>query len=123
MPTHAHDKLTSEAIAAAFDAFGVEELVVKPQVSAGARDTVRIKRHGALDGCPSSPALIQPFLPAVSEEGELSLFYFDGHFSHAVAKVAVEGDFRVQPRFGGRVSRRVGNRERMCFLLTRQTCP
>lgn len=104
VPTHAHDKLTSEAIAAAFDAFGVEELVVKPQVSAGARDTVRIKRHGALDGCPSSPALIQPFLPAVGEEGELSLFYFDGHFSHTVAKVAVEGDFRVQPRFGGRVS-------------------
>jgi len=104
VPTHAHDRLTQEAIAAAFDAFGVDELVVKPQVSGGSQDTVRVKRHGALEGGPVGPALIQPFLPAVGEEGELSLFYFDGVFSHAVAKVARPGDFRVQPQFGGRVS-------------------
>jgi glutathione synthase/RimK-type ligase-like ATP-grasp enzyme len=104
VPTHAHDRLTSEALAAAFDAFGVDELVVKPQVSGGSQDTVRVKRHGALEGGPSGPALIQPFLPAVGEEGELSLFYFDGVFSHAVTKVAASGDFRVQPQFGGLVT-------------------
>lgn len=104
VPTHAHDRLTSEALAAAFDAFGVDELVVKPQVSGGSQDTVRVKRHGALEGGPRGPALIQPFLPAVGEEGELSLFYFDGVFSHAVTKVAASGDFRVQPQFGGLVS-------------------
>jgi glutathione synthase/RimK-type ligase-like ATP-grasp enzyme len=32
----------------------------------------------------------------------LSLFFFGGRFSHAVAKVAAEGDFRVQPQFGGK---------------------
>jgi glutathione synthase/RimK-type ligase-like ATP-grasp enzyme len=46
--------------------------------------------------------MIQPFLPTVTGEGELSLFFFDGVFSHGVAKVAAEGDFRVQPQFGGR---------------------
>jgi glutathione synthase/RimK-type ligase-like ATP-grasp enzyme len=104
VPTHAHDRLTPEALAAAFDAFGVDELVVKPQISGGSQDTVRFKRHGVLEGGPTGPALIQPFLPAVGEEGELSLFYFDGVFSHAVTKVATAGDFRVQPQFGGLVS-------------------
>lgn len=104
VPTHAHERLTMEDVEAALDAFGVDEVVVKPQVSAGSQDTIRVKRHGSLEGGPKGPALIQPFLPAVGEEGELSLFYFDGRFSHAVAKVAVEGDFRVQPQFGGQVS-------------------
>jgi len=104
VPTHAHDRLSPEAVQAAFDAFGVDEVVVKPQVSAGSHETIRVKRHGSLEGGPTGPALIQPFLPAVGEEGELSLFYFDGVFSHAVTKVAVGGDFRVQPQFGGRVS-------------------
>jgi glutathione synthase/RimK-type ligase-like ATP-grasp enzyme len=45
--------------------------------------------------------ILQPFLPSVREEGELSLFYFGGAFSHAVAKVARNGDFRVQPQYGG----------------------
>lgn len=104
VPTHAHDRLTPEAVQAAFDAFGVDELVVKPQVSAGSHETIRVKRHGSLEGGPTGPALVQPFLPAVGEEGELSLFYFDGRFSHAVAKIATDGDFRVQPQFGGRIS-------------------
>ncbi len=104
VPTHAHDALTLDHVHAAFDAFGVDEVVVKPQVSAGSHETIRVKRHGSLEGGPSGPALIQPFLPAVGEEGELSLFFFDGHFSHAVTKVAVDGDFRVQPQFGGQVS-------------------
>lgn len=104
VPTHTHDRLTEDAVRTAFDAFGVDELVVKPQVSGGSHETIRVKRHGSLEGGPTSPALIQPFLPAVGEEGELSLFFFDGHFSHAVTKVATDGDFRVQPQFGGRVS-------------------
>lgn len=104
VPTHAHDRLTPEALAAAFDAFGVDELVVKPQISGGSQDTVRVRRHDDLQGGPPGAALIQPFLPAVGEEGELSLFYFDGVFSHAVTKVAASGDFRVQPQFGGLVS-------------------
>jgi glutathione synthase/RimK-type ligase-like ATP-grasp enzyme len=45
--------------------------------------------------------MIQPFLPAIGEEGELSLFYFDRRFSHAVRKRPRAGDFRVQEQFGG----------------------
>jgi glutathione synthase/RimK-type ligase-like ATP-grasp enzyme len=112
VPTRAHDLLTLEHVQAAFDTFGVDEVVVKPQISGGSHETIRVRRHsGSLAGGPSGPALIQPFLPAVGEEGELSLFFFDGQFSHAVTKVALAGDFRVQPQFGGRVSEIAPERE------------
>jgi hypothetical protein len=45
--------------------------------------------------------LIQPYLPAIAAEGELSLFYFAGQYSHAISKHPAEGDFRVQEQFGG----------------------
>ncbi|CAN5468396.1 ATP-grasp domain protein [soil metagenome] len=104
VPTIALDRLTLDDLDQARDRFGVDVLVTKPQISGGSQDTVKLRHADGLTGCTAGPALIQPFLPAVSEEGELSLFYFDGVFSHAVAKVATAGDFRVQPQFGGQVS-------------------
>ena len=93
---------TRRSVDAAFDHFGVEALVVKPQVSAGSDRTMRVARGAAV--APMADAIIQPFLPAVGEEGELSLFYIAGAFSHAARKVAAAGDFRVQPQFGGIVT-------------------
>jgi len=104
VPTIALDRLTQEDLDHARDVFGVDVLVTKPQISGGSQDTVKLRHADGLAGCTTGPALIQPFLPAVGEEGELSLFYFDGVFSHAVTKVAASGDFRVQPQFGGQVS-------------------
>jgi glutathione synthase/RimK-type ligase-like ATP-grasp enzyme len=104
VPTIAVDRLTLADLDLARDRFGVDVLVAKPQISGGSQDTVKLRHADGLTGCTTGPALIQPFLPAVSEEGELSLFYFDGVFSHAVTKVATGGDFRVQSQFGGQVS-------------------
>lgn len=86
------------SVTAAFDALGAQELVVKPQVSAGSDRTARVKRGDRVE--PLADAMIQPFLPAIGEEGEYSLFYFGGTWSHAVRKVAAADDFRVQPQFG-----------------------
>jgi glutathione synthase/RimK-type ligase-like ATP-grasp enzyme len=65
------------------------EIVVKPCVSAGARDTYRL-RPG--DPRPTLDAtrewMIQPYLPSVEAEGEHSLIFFDGEFSHAIRKHA-----------------------------------
>jgi hypothetical protein len=87
------------SVAAAFDHFGVAELVIKPQVSAGSHRTVRVGRGDPVE--PLDDAIIQPFVAAVSDEGELSFLYIAGQFSHAVRKVAAAGDFRIQPQFGG----------------------
>ena len=93
----------ADAVAAACTAFGCDALVMKPQISAGSHDTIRVQ---AGDRVAKRDAMIlQPYLPAVTEEGELSLFAIGGQLSHGVRKRASGGDFRVQPQFGGAVSR------------------
>jgi hypothetical protein len=103
-PTVALDHATPQAVELAIEGFGVEEVVVKPRVSGGAHQTVRVRRGQAIEGGPEGAALVQPFLPAVSGEGEWSLFRFGDRWGHALTKVAATGDFRVQPQFGGLVA-------------------
>ena len=73
------------------------EIVVKPIVSAGARDTGRfgpathalarelIERLGAS----GRVALVQPYLPSVDTEGERAYVFMGGRYSHALRKHAV----------------------------------
>lgn len=94
----------SAAITAAFDHFGAQLLVIKPQISAGSYQTQRISRELTPDFLPPeflANAIIQPFVASVGDEGELSIFFIGGTFSHAARKVAQQGEFRVQPQFGG----------------------
>ena len=49
-------------------------------------------------------ALVQPFVDEVTTDGELSLIFFDGEFSHAAIKRSGRGDFRVQTEHGGTVA-------------------
>ena len=44
--------------------------------------------------------LVQPYYASVETEGEFSLIFFNGHFSHGVKKVPVPGDYRVQDDYG-----------------------
>jgi len=104
IPTVYGDRITPQAMADAAAAFGVERLVAKPRVSASAWRTLRWSPGDPVDKGPDGPALIQPYLPSIEGEGETSLFYFDGVYSHTVGKVAKPGDFRVQPEWGGVIS-------------------
>jgi glutathione synthase/RimK-type ligase-like ATP-grasp enzyme len=101
VPTRLVAALDDEALETARRDFG-PELVVKPPISASAYGTFRI---GPSDPLPDEAAglamMVQPFLPAVMEEGEYSLIYFEGAFSHAIVKRAKAGDYRVQPHLGG----------------------
>ena len=42
-------------------------------------------------------------MPEIARDGEWSLLFFDGAYSHAVLKRAASGEFRVQSQFGGSV--------------------
>lgn len=100
-------RLTRALLGQAFDETGADELIVKPSVSGGAWRTLRVARDGIDDavaaaGTGDGELLVQPFLPTIASEGETSLLYFGGRFSHAVNKRPVPGDFRVQETFGGR---------------------
>ena len=86
---------------AAFDRFGVDQIVVKPRVSGGAYKTLRLTRGERLEGAPEGPAMIQPCLPSIGTEGETSLLFFGGRLSHVVNKRPIPGEFRVQVQYGG----------------------
>jgi glutathione synthase/RimK-type ligase-like ATP-grasp enzyme len=92
---------------------GWKVLVVKPAVSGGAYGTWR-----SSPGAPSVSAdddarlaasaaegdvMVQPMLEEIEREGEWSLHFFDGAFSHAIVKRPRTGDFRVQLEHGGSV--------------------
>jgi hypothetical protein len=85
-------------------------VVVKPIIGAGSRDTVKVPM-GELPGlgqrfvdeqAPRQGLMVQPFLPAIAD-GEVSLIFLDGKYSHAVLKKPKAGDFRSQPEFGSHV--------------------
>lgn len=73
------------------------EFVVKPTVSAGARDTQRYRRdqefaagnHLARLLDANRSAMLQPYLSAVDADGETALIHIDGVFSHAIRKAAL----------------------------------
>lgn len=46
--------------------------------------------------------MIQPYLSEIETEGEISLVFFGGKFSHAARKYPAMGDYRVQTEHGGR---------------------
>jgi glutathione synthase/RimK-type ligase-like ATP-grasp enzyme len=101
---------TVKEIHNAFEHFKTEEVVIKPTLSANADDTFRISFANLAEVMPSLLTtfaarryMIQPFLPSVVEEGEFSLFYFGGRYSHAILKVPKRGDFRVQEEHGGQL--------------------
>ena len=76
--------------------------MVKPPISGGADGPYRLQNGEPLpDSIADKPMLIQPFQPAIAAEGEYSIFYFGGTFSHAILKRPASGDFRVQEFLGG----------------------
>lgn len=97
-------------IANSFDFFATPELIVKPTVSANSDNTFRLTPQQLLaqkeqlsDIFSNRPHIIQPFISAIIGEGEYSLFYFGGEYSHCILKIPKEQDFRVQEEHGGRL--------------------
>ena len=90
-------------VTAAFVSFGTDRVVVKRRVGAGAIGQASFTRGDpALTGWRmDQPAMIQPFLPAIQAEGELSFIFVAGAFSHALVKRAQAGDYRIQSLYGG----------------------
>jgi glutathione synthase/RimK-type ligase-like ATP-grasp enzyme len=100
-PTRWSDGVTQAQVEAVFAETGAPVLIVKPTVSAGAFRTLRLTPGQPLTEAPEGPAMIQPYLKSIETEGETSLLFFGGRFSHAVNKRPVPGDFRIQIQFGG----------------------
>lgn len=78
-------------------------LVIKPTVSATAEHTYKLSAFdGSLQNVFDERSfLVQPFVESIVSEGEFSLFFFNGEYSHAILKAPKTDDFRVQEEHGG----------------------
>lgn len=91
---------------------GWDDLVLKPAVGAGARQTVHLGRLGwdateahLRELLAMRDVLAQPYVEAIATEGEVSVVAVDGMLTHAVGKRPARGDWRVQETFGGHAER------------------
>jgi hypothetical protein len=85
------------------------EIVVKPNISAGARDTGRFSPavHGTARALiqriqdSGRVALVQPYLTSVDQRGETALVFLGGELSHVLRKGAVLAPDEIAPRADG----------------------
>lgn len=109
IPTCWRDRLERHELPTLFAELHTVRLVVKPTVGANADDTFVLDAsnpeswHPALQAFQQKPLMAQPFVDSILIEGEYSLFYFDGQFSHAIVKRPKAQDFRVQEEHGGTI--------------------
>lgn len=110
VPTLWFESFDAADVTHAFNHFSTTELVIKPLISANADHTYRLGREDLMrqaaqlkEVFTGRPFMLQPFMPAVVEEGEYSLFYFAGHYSHCILKMPKANDFRVQEEHGGQL--------------------
>jgi glutathione synthase/RimK-type ligase-like ATP-grasp enzyme len=110
VPTCFVEQVTAADVARAFVHFGSDRLILKPVISAAALNTHVLDQASWQQQWPAIQpafqqrvAMLQPFVEAVLSEGEYSLFYFAGEFSHAIVKLPRPGDFRVQEEYGSKL--------------------
>jgi hypothetical protein len=89
---------------------GSDDLIVKPNVSAGADATYRLAPSMTDDPLAdiahelgTRRVMLQPMVASVVEVGEYSLFYLGGEYSHAILKTPKAHDFRVQEEYGSSI--------------------
>ena len=110
VPTIWPDAVREESFTAFFDQLDCDELVIKPVVGANGEDAYRISRRDSQERLSritgrfrERKAMVQRFMPNVLTEGEYSLFFFNGEFSHAILKTPAETEFRSQEERGAEI--------------------
>lgn len=111
VPTRWLDQPRLKDIRALFLEYGTDTLVIKPSVGANAEhahvlraDEIEQVWPGIQPVFNHRQAMVQPFRPAIQNEGEYSLMFIDGELSHTIRKKPKAGDFRSQEEHGADIS-------------------
>lgn len=107
VPSLFFDRFDADRVAACFDSHETGRIVVKPVVGANA-DHIAVLSEPLADAdlealqrvFAERPFFVQPFIDSVQAEGEYSLFFLGGDYSHAILKKPKQGDFRTQEEHG-----------------------
>jgi len=103
VPTKWWDKNTTFNLVELFEEWNVEKIVTKPRISGNARSTETWTREQLLENvdyiqklAEKENFMIQPFIKEIQTEGEWSLLFFGGKYSHTILKKPQSNDFKVQ---------------------------
>ena len=110
VPTLWFEQFDLARIKEAYAQFSSDILIIKPTISANADDTFKLtleelvsQQNKLANLFSDRHFMVQPFIAEIVDEGEYSLFYFNGHYSHTILKVPKKDDFRVQEEHGGKL--------------------
>jgi glutathione synthase/RimK-type ligase-like ATP-grasp enzyme len=101
VPTAWMERGTKPDVGALLAERGWTDAVVKPAVSAGARDTLRVRGPGDIPAAralvervlPHKDMMVQPYLASVESYGERSILFLGGEHTHAIKRPpALSGD-------------------------------
>jgi len=110
VPTFWRDGLRRGELVPLFEELRSSEAVIKPVMSSNAQGAWRLDAGRArelaseIEGYFAGRALMmQPFERGIVEEGEFSMVYLNGAYSHSILKTPKRGDFRVQEEHGSEI--------------------
>jgi hypothetical protein len=110
VPSTWYNDFDADAVPGFFAEHAVDRVVIKPVIGANAKDTFVLKKpveQGLLTTLQATFSgrrfFVQPFIENIQSEGEYSLFFFNGEYSHAIQKIPKAGDFRVQEEHGAAI--------------------
>ncbi len=110
VPSTWYDNIESVKPAEFFSDHKTNKVVIKPTVGVNAMDTLVLSDPVDNDllellrqTFSGRAFFVQPFIEAITTEGEYSLFFFNGEYSHAIQKIPKAGDFRVQEEHGAEI--------------------
>ncbi len=110
VPSTWYDDFDSAAPAGFFAQHDTDKVVIKPTVGANAKDTFVLSNpvdddllHTLQRTFKGRAFVVQPFIENIQTEGEYSLFFFNGEYSHAILKIPKIDDFRVQEEHGAAI--------------------
>lgn len=110
VPTLWANTLEPDSFAKFHSRLGTDELVVKPVIGGNGQDVFRVSTEDSAQNrgriaarfC-NRDCMIQSFMPNITREGEYSLFFFGGIYSHAILKVPAINEFRSQEERGAEI--------------------
>jgi len=111
VPSSWHESIDVAKISEFFTIHDVNKVVIKPAIGANAMDTYVLTDPVADDVVANllqvfsgRSYFVQPYIESIELEGEYSLFYFSGKYSHAILKSPKSGDFRAQEEHGADIT-------------------
>ncbi len=110
VPSTWYTHFSRDEVAGFFKDHRTHTVVLKPNVGGNAVDTFVLRDPVPADTLAELETLfdnrrfvVQPYIESITTEGEYSLFYMNGRYSHAIGKVPADGDFRVQEEHGAEI--------------------